>query len=94
LFFSLACLKHYASTALMAGGAAVYAFYMMPNKADARRKKAKDRMPPAGVLPIIALGAMAYIYAARPLGHVVTKIERPVCHAVTLGHKCKNNAQR
>jgi hypothetical protein len=46
-------------------------------------------VPPAGVLAVLALGAIGYLYVGRPVAHVVKKISHPVCHVVTLGKKCK-----
>lgn len=46
-------------------------------------------MPPAGIIVVLALGAIGYVYIGRPVAHVVKKVDHKVCHVVTLGKKCK-----
>ena len=46
-------------------------------------------MPTAGVIVVIALGAITYYYGVSPIVHVVKKVSHPVCRVATLGQKCK-----
>ena len=39
-------------------------------------------MPPAGVLPVIALAAITYVYAAKPIAHGVKKAAHCIVHVV------------
>jgi len=46
-------------------------------------------MHPAGILVVLTLGAIGYVYVGMPVAHVVKKASHVVCHVATLGKKCK-----
>lgn len=39
-------------------------------------------MPAAGVLPVIALGVICYVYAAKPVVHGVKKVAHSIVHVM------------
>ena len=39
-------------------------------------------MPPAGVLPVIALGVISYFYVAKPIAHGVKKAAHSIVHVI------------
>lgn len=46
-------------------------------------------MPTGGVLVVMALGAIGFVYVGQPVARASKKVGREVCHVATFGTKCK-----
>lgn len=46
-------------------------------------------MPPAGIIAVLALGAIGFVYGVKPIVKVSKKVGHSVCRVVTVGQKCK-----
>ena len=46
-------------------------------------------MPTAGIMAVLALGAIGFVYGAKPVIKVSKKVGHEVCRVATIGQKCK-----